>query len=54
MVGRLGVEIKASKRTAPFVLMEVGPGIGFGRGQSGVDLAARIWAGTKFWSVTGK
>jgi hypothetical protein len=51
---RLGVEIKASKKTAPFVLMEVGPGIGFGQGRSGVDLAARIWAGTSFWSVTGK
>lgn len=51
---RLGVEIKASKRTAPFVLIEVGPGIGFGQGRSGVDLAARIWAGTTFWSVTGK
>jgi hypothetical protein len=51
---RLGVEIKASKKTAPFVLIEVGPGIGFGQGRSGVDLAARIWAGTSFWSVTGK
>ena len=50
---RLGVEIKASKRTAPFILIEVGPGIGFGQGRSGVDLAARIWAGTSFWSVTG-
>jgi hypothetical protein len=51
---RLGVEIKASKKTAPFVLIEVGPGIGFGQGRSGVDLAARIWAGTTFWSVIGK
>ncbi len=51
---RLGVEIKASQKTAPFVLIEVGPGIGFGQGRSGVDLAARIWAGTTFWSVIGK
>jgi len=51
---RLGVEIKASKKTAPFVLIEVGPGIGFGQGRSGVDLAARLWAGTTFWSVIGK
>lgn len=51
---RLGLEIKAGKRTAPFVLIEVGPGIGFGRGSSDVTLAARIWAGTSFWSVVGK
>ena len=50
---RLGVEIKAGNKTAPFVLMEVGPGIGFGQGRSGVDLAARLWAGTTFWSVIG-
>lgn len=51
---RLGLEIKAGNRTAPFVLIEVGPGIGFGRGGSDVTLAARIWAGTSFWSVIGK
>ena len=51
---RLGVEIKGGSKTAPFVLMEVGPGIGFGQGGSDVTLAARIWAGTTFWSVIGK
>ena len=51
---RLGVEIKASEKVAPFVLMEVGPGFGFGQGASDVALAARIWAGTSFWSVRGK
>jgi hypothetical protein len=51
---RLGVEIKANDKVAPFVLMEVGPGIGFGQGSSDVELAARIWAGTSFWSVRGK
>ena len=51
---RLGVEIKASSRTAPFILMEVGPGLGFGQGNTDVDLAARLWAGTTFWSVRGK
>jgi len=51
---RLGLEINASDKVAPFVLMEVGPGIGFGQGSSGVDLAARIWVGASFWSVRGK
>lgn len=51
---RLGVEIKAGPKSAPFVLIEVGPGIGFGDGQSEVTLAARLWAGTSFWSITGK
>jgi hypothetical protein len=51
---RLGVEIKANNKVAPFILMEVGPGIGFGQGSSDVTLAARIWAGTSFWSVRGK
>jgi hypothetical protein len=51
---RLGVEIKGSDKVAPFILMEVGPGIGFGQGSSDVTLAARLWAGTTFWSVRGK
>lgn len=51
---RLGVEIKAGSKAAPFVLMEVGPGFGFGRGSSDVALAARLWAGTTFWSIRGK
>jgi hypothetical protein len=51
---RLGVEIKASDKVAPFVLMEVGPGFGFGQGASDTALAARLTAGTTFWSVRGK
>ncbi|MGB5191544.1 MAG: hypothetical protein WBN70_01080 [Polyangiales bacterium] len=51
---RLGVEIKASDKVAPFVLMEVGPGFGFGQGFSSTTLAARLTAGTTFWSVRGK
>ena len=50
---RLGVEIKASDKTAPFILMEVGPGIGFGQGGSDVTLAARLLGGLTFWSVRG-
>lgn len=48
---RLGVEIKAGAKCAPFVLMEVGPGIGFGDGSADVTLAARLLAGTSFWSI---
>jgi len=51
---RLGVEIKAGDKVAPFVLMEVGPGFGFGQGGSNTALAARLTAGTTFWSVRGK
>lgn len=52
---RLGLEIEAGKKAAPFVLMEVGPGIGFRRGSgANVTLAARIWIGTSFWGVIGK
>ena len=51
---RLGVEIDAAEKVAPFVLFEVGPGFGFGQGASDTALAARIWAGTTFWSVRGK
>ena len=32
-------------KIAPFVLPEVGPGFGFGRGASDLVLAARLWAG---------
>ena len=32
-------------KIAPFVLLEVGPGFGFGRGASDLVLAARLWAG---------
>jgi hypothetical protein len=51
---RLGVEIKGGSKVAPFVLMEVGPGIGFGQGSSDVALAARLWAGVTFWSIRGE
>ena len=50
---RLGVEIKGGERSVPFVLMEVGPGIGFGGGSSSVTLAARLTAGVSFWSIKG-
>jgi hypothetical protein len=51
---RMGVEINASPKVAPFFLFELGPGIGFGNGGSDVDFAFRIWVGTAFWSVLGK
>ncbi len=51
---RLGVEIKGGSNAAPFVLMEVGPGFGFGQGSSDVALAARLWAGLTFWSIRGR
>jgi len=48
---RMGVEINASPKVAPFFLLELGPGIGVGNGGSDVDVAFRVWVGTSFWSV---
>ncbi len=50
---RMGVEINAAPKVAPFFLFELGPGIGVGSGGSDVDFAFRIWVGTSFWSVLG-
>jgi hypothetical protein len=51
---RMGVEINAASKVAPFFLFELGPGIGVGDRTSDVDFAFRIWVGTSFWSVLGK
>jgi hypothetical protein len=50
---RMGVEINAAPKVAPFFLFELGPGIRVGNGGSDVDFAFRIWVGTSFWSVFG-
>ncbi len=50
---RVGVEINAAPKVAPFFLFELGPGIGVGGGGADVDFAFRIWVGTAFWSVLG-
>lgn len=50
---RVGVEINAAPKVAPFFLFELGPGIGVGGGGVDVDFAFRIWVGTAFWSVLG-
>jgi hypothetical protein len=50
---RMGVEINAAPKVAPFFLFELGPGIFVGNGGSDVDFAFRIWVGTSFWSVLG-
>jgi hypothetical protein len=49
---RMGVEINAAPKVAPFFLFELGPAIGIGT--SDVDFAFRVWVGTAFWSVLGK
>lgn len=51
---RMGVEINASPKVAPFFSFELGPGIGIGSQTTDVDFAFRIWVGTAFWSVLGK
>ena len=50
---RMGVEINAAPKVAPFFLFELGPAIGIGNGTADVDFAFRIWVGTAFWSVLG-
>jgi len=51
---RLGVEIKANDNVAPWFYFDLGPGIGFGSGNSDTSFAWRIGAGTAFWGVMGK
>lgn len=50
---RMGVEINAAPKVAPFFLFELGPAIRVGNGTSDVDFAFRVWVGTAFWSVLG-
>jgi hypothetical protein len=50
---RMGVEINAAPKVAPFFLFELGPAIRIGNGTSDVDFAFRVWVGTAFWSVLG-
>ncbi len=51
---RLGVEIDASDKVAPWFFFDLGPGITFGGGGSGANFAWRLGAGTAFWGVLGK
>ena len=50
---RLGVEIEATDRLAPWFFFDLGPGIKFGN-VTGTGFAWRIGAGTAFWGVLGK
>ena len=49
---RMGVEIDASEKVAPWFFFDLGPGIKFG-GVKGTGFAWRIGAGTAFWGVLG-
>ncbi|MEM8606099.1 MAG: hypothetical protein AAGF92_03290 [Myxococcota bacterium] len=48
---RLGVEIDASDRVAPWFFFDLGPGILSGGGDTSVKFAWRLGAGTTFWGV---
>ena len=48
---RMGVEVEASPKVAPWFLLEIGPGIGISDNDTDVDFAFRIWVGTSFWSI---
>ena len=51
---RLGVEIDAAEKVAPWFFFDLGPSIAFGGGQSDAGFAWRLGAGTAFWGVLGK
>jgi hypothetical protein len=53
---RMGVEIDAGDRVAPFFFFDLGPGISVfsNGGGSDASFAWRIGAGTAFWGVLGK
>jgi hypothetical protein len=53
---RMGVEIDAGDRVAPFFFFDLGPGISVfsDGGGSDASFAWRIGAGTAFWGVLGK
>lgn len=51
---RLGVEIDASDKVAPWFFFDLGPGITFVNSNSNASFAWRIGAGTAFWGVLGK
>jgi len=50
---RLGVEIMANEKVAPWFFFDLGPGIRFGN-VTGTGFAWRLGAGTAFWGVLGK
>ncbi|MGB5809961.1 MAG: hypothetical protein WBG86_05485 [Polyangiales bacterium] len=51
---RMGVEIDATEKLAPWFYFDLGPGIFVGSGSSGAAFAWRIGAGLTFWGVLGK
>ncbi len=51
---RLGVEIKASEKVAPWFFFDLGPGITFSNSSSDAGFSWRLGAGTAFWGVMGK
>ena len=54
---RLGLEIDAGEKVAPWFYFDLGPGINFITGANSftdTDFAFRIGAGTAFWSIMGK
>lgn len=51
---RLGIEINASDKVAPWFFFDLGPGVTFFNGNSDASFAWRIGAGTAFWGVLGK
>lgn len=51
---RLGVEVKANEKLAPWFYFDLGPGIGFGSRDVSTSFAWRVAAGLTFWSILGK
>ena len=54
---RLGIEIEAAEKVAPWFYFDLGPAVNFITGPNSftdTDFAFRIGAGTAFWSLIGK
>ena len=49
LMGRIGLEVTATREIAPWFLLEIGPGIAFGSNNTDVELAFRVMIGVTFW-----
>ena len=49
LMGRIGVEITATRTVVPWFLLELGPGFAFGDGGVDTELSFRVNLGVTFW-----
>ncbi len=49
ILGRIGVEITATRTLAPWLLLELGPALAFGDFGGEIEFALRFWLGMTVW-----